>query len=147
MKTDDAGRLHSDTGPCIRYPDGWEIYAVHGIRVPAHVVEQKDAITPTAIDKEENAEVRRVMIEFHGLDRYLLSGTVRDEAGDYKLLAKTVNGGTWRALVMTCPTTRAVYVHPVDPRVSNVEEALAWKRGHDDFTNTIPYRKGLVWEK
>jgi hypothetical protein len=52
------------------YPDGWSIYAWHGVRVPSFVIEQPETITVDQITKEENAEVRRVMVERMGWDRY-----------------------------------------------------------------------------
>jgi hypothetical protein len=51
------------------------------------------------------------------------------------------------ALKMRCPTTLAVYVHTVHPECTNIEQALAWKRGEDDFKNARPYKEGLLWEK
>ena len=69
---DDLGRLHSDTAAAIQYPDGWSIHAVHGVRVPADIIEQPASITIERIANEPNAEIRRVMIERYGADRYLL---------------------------------------------------------------------------
>lgn len=37
LHRDDRGRLHCDTGPAVAYPDGWAIYAAHGVRVPGDV--------------------------------------------------------------------------------------------------------------
>jgi hypothetical protein len=67
---DERGRLHSASGPACAYPDEWAIYAWHGIRVPQHVIEAPGAITIKMIDGEANQEVRRVMIERYGYERY-----------------------------------------------------------------------------
>ena len=68
----DAGwRLHSETTAAIQYHDGWGIWAIHGVRVPQNVVEDPASITLGSIEKERNAEVRRVMIERYGLGRYV----------------------------------------------------------------------------
>jgi hypothetical protein len=69
---DERGRLHSTTGPAVLYPDGWAVHAVHGVRVPADIIEQPASITVARIEAEENAEVRRVMIELYGQERFLL---------------------------------------------------------------------------
>lgn len=53
------------------YRDGWAIYAIHGVAVPREFVEQPSSLTVERIDKEQNIEVRRVMIERYGLDRYM----------------------------------------------------------------------------
>jgi hypothetical protein len=40
LARDDRGRLHALDGPACAYPDGWAIYAVHGVRVPGYVIER-----------------------------------------------------------------------------------------------------------
>jgi len=72
LTRDAQNRLHSDTGPACAWGDGWEIYSVHGVRMPAWVFETPEALTPARIDGETNAEVRRVMLERFGLARYML---------------------------------------------------------------------------
>jgi hypothetical protein len=34
LARDERGRLHASNGPAVGYPDGWVIYARHGVRVP-----------------------------------------------------------------------------------------------------------------
>ena len=63
-------RLHCETGPAVRW-DGWGVYVWHGVRVSAEVIEHPETITPETIQAEPNTEVRRVMIERMGWDRYL----------------------------------------------------------------------------
>jgi len=58
-------RLHSDTGPAIRWSDGWGIHAWHGTRVPAWVIENPTVERALA---EENTEIRRCAIEHVGWD-------------------------------------------------------------------------------
>jgi len=67
----ESHRLHNDTGPAVGFGDGWGVYAIHGTRVPAHVVERPETITVAEIDAETNAEVRRVMIDRYGPARYV----------------------------------------------------------------------------
>ena len=62
---DTEGRLHSDTGPALIYPDGWGIWAVHGLRVGRRIVEAPETLTAHEVRDEQNAEIRR-----HMLDRY-----------------------------------------------------------------------------
>jgi hypothetical protein len=71
LHRDDQGRLHSITGPAMRYRDGWTIHAVHGVRVPADIIEDRASITVARIEGEANAEIRRVMIDLYGPKRYL----------------------------------------------------------------------------
>jgi hypothetical protein len=66
--TNGAVRLHNATGPALRYADGWSLYAWHGTRVPAWVVEDPSV---GRIGLEPNAEVRRCAIEHLGWDSYI----------------------------------------------------------------------------
>jgi hypothetical protein len=63
LECDEDGFLHSHTGPACAYPDGFSIHAIHGVRVPPFVVRRPREITVQKIDDEDNAEIRRVMIE------------------------------------------------------------------------------------
>ena len=96
LERDDRGRLHCVSGPACAFPDGWGIYAVHGVRVPAWIVERKDDITPLKIDGESNAEVRRVMVELYGEDRYIVDSGLKPIAQDEfgELFRKDFSGDT-----------------------------------------------------
>jgi hypothetical protein len=63
LERDAQGLLHCLSAPAVRYPDGWSIYAVHGIRVPQYIIERPHEITIERIESEADAEVRRIMIE------------------------------------------------------------------------------------
>jgi hypothetical protein len=45
---------------------------VNGVRVPAHVVESPEKMTADQIEKETNLEVRRVMIDAYGREKFIL---------------------------------------------------------------------------
>ena len=47
---DAVGRLHSATGKCMQYPDGWGFYAWHGVCVPEQVI-----LTPETLTSEDFA--------------------------------------------------------------------------------------------
>ncbi|MFD0025706.1 DUF6745 domain-containing protein [Streptomyces sp. NPDC058382] len=85
LHRDEAGRLDSGDGPALSYPDGFGLYAWRGMPVPADFLAELASLTPERIRAEENAELRRVMLEFYGYDRYLgESGAEpvhRDETG------------------------------------------------------------------
>ena len=70
LNLDNAGRLHSLSGPAVGYPDGWLIYAVHGVVVPERVIMLPETITAAEITAEPNVEIRRVMIERLGYEKY-----------------------------------------------------------------------------
>src|SRR4029453_16755744 len=71
LRRDAQGRLHHPEGPAITYADGFGVWAWHGVRVPRDVIEQPQALTVRRIHHEEDIEVRRVMLDRYGHDRYL----------------------------------------------------------------------------
>lgn len=71
---DPQPRLHCDNGPAVAWPDGWGIYAFHGVRIPyalRHIVEQPERTTVAEIENEPNVEIRRIMIDQYGPARYV----------------------------------------------------------------------------
>lgn len=130
LRRDERGRLHCMDGPAVAYPDGRAIYAVHGVEVPAHVIEQRDQITPKAIHKEHNVEVRRVMLEFYGFNRYLhdTQAIHSDRYGD--LYEIDMRGWVMNVVCVRDSTPEADGQHKVhwlrgDPRARTAHEAVA----------------------
>jgi hypothetical protein len=78
---ENLGRLHRADGPALAYPDGFGLHAWRGMPIPAGLA----ALTVKTILAETNAEIRRVMLEHFGYDRYLReSGATKrhsDETG------------------------------------------------------------------
>jgi hypothetical protein len=95
LARDDQGRLHCEARAAIEYRDGWGVYSWHGVRVPDWIILHPERITADLIDAEENAEVRRVMMERFGFDKYLLDGkaeTLDHEEGVGTLYRKDIPG-------------------------------------------------------
>ena len=69
LTVDDRGRLHNETGPACAYADGYAIYAIHGVVVPANII--LEPILMEQIESETNTEVRRVMMERYGYEKYM----------------------------------------------------------------------------
>jgi hypothetical protein len=103
---DAENRIHNLNGPAIKYRGNSgksDVYALHGIRVSEKVIKRQ--FTAADIDKESNVEVRRVMIDLYGQEKYLLDskaevvnvddfGTLysKDQSGDELLMmVKVVN--------------------------------------------------------
>lgn len=68
---DAQNRPHSEDGPSHRWRDGWELWYWHGVRVTEQIVMCPETLTVQQIEAESNAEVRRVMIERFGTERYI----------------------------------------------------------------------------
>jgi hypothetical protein len=66
---DPTDRLHCESGPAIKFKDGYSQYFWRGLNVDAWVIE--DEPTLENIEKAWNIEVRRVLIERCGLQKYL----------------------------------------------------------------------------
>jgi hypothetical protein len=101
-------RLSNETGPAIKFRgenSRSNVYSVRGVRVPKKVVDR--TFTAADIDAESNAEVRRIMVEFYGLERYVTDskfvevntddfGTLyeKEQPGDEKLMVVKVIDAT-----------------------------------------------------
>ncbi|MCH5671141.1 DUF6745 domain-containing protein [Streptomyces gilvus] len=85
LHRDEAGRLDNGDGPALAYPDGFALHAWRGMPVPPTFIAELPTLTPDRIRAEENAELRRVMLEYYGYDRYLADSAARpvhqDETG------------------------------------------------------------------
>jgi hypothetical protein len=139
LHLDDRGRLHSGRGPAVAYPDGWGIWAWHGVRVPRPVIENPDSVPVRDVLGEVDVEVRRAMIERVGHERLLRDGGARrvsqDDAGilwrleledDEPLVCVEVTDATAGA-----DAAFRRYVLRVPPDVRSPREAVAWTFGVD----------------
>lgn len=73
LTVDNENRPNNTEGPFCQWRDGAALYTVRGVRIPAWIIEEPEKLTPTIIDNEANAEVRRIMIETYGQERYLVN--------------------------------------------------------------------------
>jgi hypothetical protein len=131
---DERGRFHNLDGPALAFTEGFALYLVQGVRVPAAVVEQPESITVETIDAEPNAEVRRVMIEQFGTTRFIIeSGAMpvhRDKFGT--LYRREMAGDEPLVMVKVMNDTREPdgsqreYWLRVPPTMQTAHEAVAW---------------------
>ena len=138
LERDERGRIHNISGPAIAYPDGWKIYAVHGVRVPEWIVEQPEKITTAHIGEEQNAEVRRVMLDRFGAARYLkeIGATLIDHDENFGTLRRA-DLREDEPLVMLESVNRSkepdgTYKHytlRVPPNMETAEQAWRWLGG------------------
>ena len=67
---DNRNRLHNINGPAISYRSGLvNVYAIHGVIVNKNIIDKK--FDWENIEKENNVEKRRVMIDLYGQDKYI----------------------------------------------------------------------------
>ena len=132
FKQDEIGRLHSESGPALYFPDGQQVYSWHGTTVPRDLIELP--ITVGRINTQWNAELRRVMIDRYGMAKYLKdAGAVKvheDECGilyrkefaddEPLVMVKVKNSspepdGSFRDYFLRVP-----------PHIATAREAVAW---------------------
>ena len=71
LHRDENGRLHCETGPALEYPDKYVLWMWHGIPVTEQIIMHPDTLTVEQIRSEENAEIRRCMVERIGYRRFV----------------------------------------------------------------------------
>lgn len=64
-------RFHNPNGPAVLFRDGLKIYSIKGIRVPAKIIEEPQNITAKDVLECSNAEVRRLMVEKMGDEKFI----------------------------------------------------------------------------
>jgi hypothetical protein len=130
LRFDSQNRLHAEGEPAIEFADGWKIYFYHGVRLP----EEYGQFHPNQWQSqwlltEENAELRRVLIQGIGYDRIIkeLSAKQIDSWQEYALLQiDHADVEPICLLKMTCPSTG--FIH-----------ALRYNCG-DRFLQVVSYR-------
>jgi hypothetical protein len=137
LARDALGRLHSATGPALAYPDGWALYAWHGVLVPPRVVLAPEALTAQEITAEPDVEARRAMLERFGAERYLqeTGAAVVDADARGTLYRAELPGDEPLVMVRVRDATPAAdgahreYWLRVPPGTRTVQEAVAWTFG------------------
>ena len=131
IKFDDRGVLHCETGPAIRYSDGYSLYAWHGIVIPEDWIEKRSELTSKMALSWENIEQRRCACEIVGWAKILrdLNAKVIDSDDDPmigNLLEVDIPDiGRERFLQVLCGTGRTFAI-PVPPTMKTALEAQAW---------------------
>jgi hypothetical protein len=130
---DERGRLHGENDMAMKFSDGWGIWAWHGARVPEDIITRPESITIEAIDKEENQEIRSVMLERFGAERYILEGDAKQVSKDeYGVLYKKAWKNGEYVMVQVLNSTleptgeRKKYFLRVPPEIKTAKEAVAW---------------------
>ncbi len=137
LHRDEAGRLDRGDGPALAFADGFALHAWRGMPVPATFLAGLAGLTPERIRDEENAELRRVMLEYYGYERYLAASGARHEHRDG-------TGVLWRIeladdedvvmveVVNSTPEpdgTHRTYWLRVPPGTRTAREGVAWTFG------------------
>lgn len=144
IKLDENGRLHCSDGPAIFWNTRTQYYFWHGVHVPREIVEKPDSVTFDSIRKEPNTEVRRVMIERYGSERYRRESRAEvideDEHGTLCQERIPVNGEpmVFVRVRNSTPEPDGSFRHyelRVLPHIQTARQAVAWTFGlqEDDY--------------
>ncbi|RPK55479.1 hypothetical protein EES43_26645 [Streptomyces sp. ADI96-02] len=139
LHRDEAGRLDHGDGPALSWADGFALHAWRGMPVPAEFLAELASLTPARIREEENAELRRVMLEYYGYDRYLTESGAepvhRDETGVLWRIALDGDEDVVMVEVVNSTAepdgTYRTYWLRVPPSTSTAKDGVAWTFGLD----------------
>ena len=123
---DENNLPHCATGPSHQWRDGWALYHWHGVRVPAHWIEDTENVDPAEIIACENVEQRAAGAAILGwsrmsekLDRKVIDGDPDTDIG--ALVELTLPGlpEPGRFLMAQCPRNGTICEGV--PRVSDID--------------------------
>jgi hypothetical protein len=142
ISRDSRGRLHNENALALEYPDGWGIYAIHGIQVPKKYIETPaDLIDPTEVLRERNAEIRAVVISKIGFQRLfrklkyrLISKANGNSLIEFRVRDLTVRGLhlVWvdkhgkKETVLPVPRTKEQFGYDYPDNINDCEQVRRW---------------------
>jgi hypothetical protein len=141
----DSWRLHCTDGPGLSYHDDFQLFFLKDLCVEKRIALGEFAAQE--IDAQTNLELRRVMVERYGVERYLFAtGAERvqeDECG--VLYRKEMSGDENLAMVQVINSTAEPdgtfkhYFLRVPPQMETAREAVAWTFGlaEHDYEPTL----------
>jgi len=135
---DENGRLHNPSGPAVEFydyePKKW--YFLHGLEVPEKLIERPEELTKADFINENNAEIRRIMVEHVGSDKFSeIQDLEKISTGELngqkvELLRSKESDDLASSKIqfvrVTCNSTGRVYNLGVPPTFEDALEALAW---------------------
>jgi len=130
-------RLHNSKKAAMQYRDGYSVYSIHGVRVSEKVVLAPETLTKEDILNESNLEIRRIMIDQVGYEKFfsmieyeVLDEDIEPTAGNpRRLLSINLPSDPDRRIVVVeveCSTTHHKYFLRVPPGMRTCLQAVAW---------------------
>lgn len=131
---DTGERLHAEGEFSVLYEDGYGLYFYHGVALPKKYGQVRpEKWVPTWLLDENNAELRRILIQGIGYDRICreLNAAEVDSWQDYILLklnelVDDIDGQSISLLKMICPSTNFIHAIRVPPNLQSAREAIRW---------------------
>ena len=142
IKRDESNRLHCEDGPAILWMDGYAQYFWHGVSVTQKIVETPEQLTREDLVREENAEVRRAMMEKLDSDFIKLLDVIEVDRGIVGIGDSRKEAVLWRTreidsianeylqfVGVTCHSTGREYALCIPSDIKDVWSAVAWTFG------------------
>ena len=140
------GRLHNENGMAIKYPDGWGLYLLNGVRFSEELYKKivskkmpfQDILAIKDIDQRTQAMKFGDIREFLKHTNSSLLSEVERFRTKYELWKTPKEAGIFQIdvyhIILKDPETGLEYMTGVAPEVGakgNADECMAWKRGTD----------------
>jgi hypothetical protein len=110
-----------------------------GVPVDERIAFRPETITVAEVLAERNAELRRVLLERFGFERFMREAGAaivdqdRDPGGERQLLRLKLEGDEDLVCVsVRCPSTGRHYLLRVPPTMQTCRQAVAWTAGFSD---------------
>ena len=111
----------------------------HRVLIDDRIAFQPESITVDEVLAEANAELRQVLLERVGLERFFRQANAevldvdQDAGGERKLLRVSMGADEDLVCVIVhCPSTGRRYILLVPPTMTTCRAAIAWTAGFDD---------------
>ncbi len=139
-------RPHNANGPAIIFQDDYKVFALNGMATPRRFLEAPESLTIADIDREENVEQRRGLIELYGPARYITDSNAtlinQDDYGE--LYQIEIDGDEPLTMVRVKNATMEpdgsyrTYFLRVPPYIATAREAVAWTFSFDSAEDYEP---------
>lgn len=128
------GKLHCEDGPAQEWDNGEQLYYLNGVLMKKeYVMQPAEKLSPKAILRETNVDVRRELLRKIGIDRFLSVAPHRvldTEGEEYALLGIDLDNNyrDRRYLKMRNPSIGVWHLEGVSQRCRTVQQARNWRR-------------------
>ena len=143
VRIDKHNRFHSLAEPAIRWKNGEEFYCIAGVEIEKekwNKIQQK-TLSKEDILHEPNAEVRRIMMEQLGNQRFVEichPTTIHEDEYGKLLKIELKSDEPWIGIRVQDASVDKKYILRVPPAMKTCHEAIAWTFGFNDSKNYIP---------
>jgi hypothetical protein len=120
----------------------------HGVPIDERIAFRPQTITAREVLDQQNAELRRVLLERMGYEAFLAEASARvldrdrDAGGERRLLRVPLRGDEdLVCLAVYCPSTGRQYILRVPPSMHTCRQAAAWIAGYDNASDYQPIQE------